>query len=215
MNAKLENRRPRRSPAEIVLEELGIEDSAAALDQHLAGCLGMYQVAGSGRYQELPRYGTAVYFALEAIWGISRYNRNLAESGKIPEADFDPDWGIKPTQLINVPWIWVCVLAEAWDRYDRQGLPLGRAFGLVGSSGKRPIRKVLDRVREERAIAVWIANKLGNAKAAGRKMKLEDAIGLAANEFPKSDDSIHRIWKRYGREARLIVQNRDKTSASL
>ena len=46
-------------PAEKVLRELGGKDIRWNVDKHLAGCL--------RAYEQNPSYGTAVYFALEAI----------------------------------------------------------------------------------------------------------------------------------------------------
>ena len=49
--------------ADMVLEELA-PDIPWNLDKHLQGCL--------HAYQQKPKYGTAVFFALEAIMGLGR-----------------------------------------------------------------------------------------------------------------------------------------------
>ena len=48
------------------------------LDEHLNGCLAGYQTA--------PSYGAAVFFALEALWGIARDVGIRAEAGTLDPA---------------------------------------------------------------------------------------------------------------------------------
>jgi hypothetical protein len=50
-------------PSDVVMDELGGEQMPWDLDKHLSGCLAGYQFD--------PNYGAAVYFALEALWGIA------------------------------------------------------------------------------------------------------------------------------------------------
>src|SRR5215475_829654 len=66
-----------RRPSEIVMEELSEEQIPWNLEEHLNGCLAGYQAARS--------YGAAVFFALEALWGIVRDVGVRTNAGK-----FDP-----------------------------------------------------------------------------------------------------------------------------
>jgi len=74
---------PRKSsrqqrPSEIVMDEFAGERIPWDLDEHLNGCLAGYQTA--------PSYGAAVFFALEALWGIARDVGIRAEAGTLDPA---------------------------------------------------------------------------------------------------------------------------------
>src|SRR5262245_19114879 len=113
MNNQPNQPSPHRRPSDAVLDELGVKDTPRSIDAHLGGCLAGY------RFQEKHerRFGVAVYFALEAVWGIGRHHRHQATIGQVPESDRDAAWGLPPMSKVEVPWIWVCALAEAWERY--------------------------------------------------------------------------------------------------
>jgi hypothetical protein len=190
---------PRKSsrgprPFETVMDELAPEDDLWDLDKHLNGCLSGYQTD--------PSYGAAVYFALEALSGIARDVSAGANSGKLDPENADAEWIIKPKTRLAVPWIWIRALGTAWERYKTQGGTLGYAFGLEGGQGKSPIDDRLKQMLDERAIARWIWSHLENAKAAGEKIRIEDAVQEAADKFGKSDVTIRRAWARFGRRER-------------
>ena len=178
-------------PAEKVLRELGGKDIRWNVDKHLAGCLRAYEQNTS--------YSTAVYFALEAIAGIGREILTKAESNELPKELEDPEWGLNPTQNVGVPWLWIYSLSKAWERYKASDEDLGKAFGLEGGRGKSPTAKKLDTMLDQRAMATWIWRKVQKERAAGRKFRIEDAIGEAANDFNLSEDRIRTIWKNHGR----------------
>jgi hypothetical protein len=62
-------------PSEVVMDELAGEQTPWDLEKHLSGCLAGYQTD--------PRYGAAVYFALEALWGIACDVEFRANSGNL------------------------------------------------------------------------------------------------------------------------------------
>jgi len=187
-------RRPR--PSEIVSKELGAGDGSGPLERHLVGCL-----AG---YNQNPNFGSAVHFGLEAIWGIGVHYQHLAAEGKIPETDRDAEIWLKSDRIVGVPWLWVLALTRAWDRYDKQGEPFERAFGLGGARGKRPTRSIVNRMLDERAVAVDVWNRVQKSRATGRKLSVIDALHAAAEKFSMSFDAVHRIWKKQGRKVRLL-----------
>ncbi len=182
-------RRPRR-PSQVVRDELETVREPWDLEKHLKGCLTGYQAATS--------YGTAVYFALEAISGIARDVEVRAETGKLDPGKIDTDWTIPPTTNLPVQWLWIRALAEAWGRYMIDGGPLGHAFGLEGGQGKPGIDAKLAQMLDERAIARWIWNRKQEARAAGEKLRIIDVIHEAAEKFNKSDVTIRRAWERFG-----------------
>ena len=188
------SREPR--PTELVMEEFAGERIPWDLDEHLNGCLAGYQTDSS--------YGAAVFFALEALWGIARDVGVRANAGNLDPAHLDKDWILSPTTNLDVPWIWIRALATAWERYKTEGAPLGHAFGLEGGGqGKSPIIDKLAQMLDERAIARWIWSRVQNARAAGEEIRIEDVVQEAAEKFGKSDDTTRRAWKRFGQLERL------------
>ncbi len=178
-------------PSEIVMDELGEEQTPWDLDKHLKGCLAGYQTA--------PSYGAAVYFALEVLWGIAHDGEVRAATEKLDPDQLDPKWTIAPTTNLPVQWLWIRALAEAWSRYKHAGGPLGHAFGLEGGQGKSPIIDKLAQTLDELAIARWIGSQVQDARAAGKKIRIEDAVQDAAEKFNKSDVTIRRAWRRFAR----------------
>ena len=81
------SREPR--PTELVMEEFAGERIPWDLDEHLNGCLAGYQTDSS--------YGAAVFFALEALWGIARDVGVRANAGNLDPAHLDKDWILSPT----------------------------------------------------------------------------------------------------------------------
>jgi hypothetical protein len=187
---------PRKSsrgprPFEIVMDELAVEQDSFDLDQHLNGCLAGYQTD--------PSFGAAVYFGLEALWGIARDATVRANTGKLNPDQLDAEWIIDPKTTLPVPWIWIRALGTAWERYKTDGTTLGQAFGLEGGQGKAPINDKLAQMLDERAIAHWIWSRVQEARTAGKKIRIEDVIQEAAEKFGKSDVTIRRAWVRFGR----------------
>jgi len=181
-------------PSETVMDELALEQDSWDFEQHLNGCLGGYQAD--------PSYGAAVYFALEALWGIVKDVGIRAKNGKLDQHKLDPEWLIDPKTRLPVPWMWIRALGTAWERYKTEGMTLGHAFGLEGRQGKRPIHEQLAHSLDERAIARWIFTRVQQARLAGDKIRIEDVIQDAAEKFGKSDVTIRRAWQRFGRRER-------------
>jgi hypothetical protein len=117
-------------PSQIVMDELAGEQVPWDLEKHLHGCLVGYQTA--------PSYGTAVFFALEALWGIARDAEVRANSGGLDPDQLDNDWILSPKTNLEVPWIWIQSLATAWEKYKAEDAPLGQAFGLEGGGQGKP-----------------------------------------------------------------------------
>ncbi len=173
-------------PAEKVLRELGGKDIRWNVDKHLAGCL--------RAYEQNPSYGTAVYFALEAIAGIGREGMRRAESKELPQEFKDPEWGLSPTHKISVPWIWIRAVTEAWERYKDGDEGLGKAFGQEGGQGKPPISKKQDTRLDHRAIATWTWHKVQD-----ERISITRAKGEAVGHFDLADNTIRKIWDTHGR----------------
>jgi hypothetical protein len=181
-------------PFETVMDELEVDRGSWDLQRHLNGCLAGYQTD--------PSYGTAVYFGLEALWGIANDVGIQAKSGRLDQGQLDPEWIIDPKTELPVPWMWIRALATAWERFQTEGGPLGQAFGLEGGQGKPPISDKLAQMLSERAIAHWIFSRVQEVKAAGKKIRIEDVVQEAAEKFGKSDVTIRRAWARFGRRER-------------
>jgi len=177
------------------MDELAGERVPWDLDEHLNGCLAGYQTA--------PSYGAAVFFALEALWGIARDVGIRAEADILDPAQLDKDWILAPKTDLAVPWIWVRALATAWESYKVDRGTLGQAFGLEGGQGRPPIIDKLMQMLDERAIARWIWSRVQNARTAGEKIWIEDVVQEAAEKFGKSDETTRRAWKRFGQLERL------------
>jgi hypothetical protein len=190
---------PRKSrsprPSDVVMDELGGEQIPWDLDKHLSGCLVGYQTDRS--------YGAAVYFALEALWGIAHDVAVRARTGKLDPNQLDVDWMISPKTSLPVPWIWIRALGAAWEKYKTDGGPLGLAFGLEGGQqGKSPTSDKLAQMLDERAIARWIGSQLEEARAAHKKIRIEDVVQEAAEKFAKSDVTIRRAWQKFSSRER-------------
>ena len=181
-------------PSEIVMDEFAEERIPWDLEEHLKGCLAGYQTA--------PSYGAAVFFALEALWGIARDGDIRAQAGKFDPHKLDKDWIVSPRTTFAVPWIWIRSLATAWEKYKTEGGPVGQTFGLEGGQGNPPIIDKLMQILDERAIARWIWSRVQHARAAGEKIRIEDVVQDAAKKFRRSDFTIRRAWRRFGRGER-------------
>ena len=183
-------------PSEIVMDEFAEERIPWDLDEHLHGCLAGYQTA--------PSYGAAVFFALEALWGIARDVGVRTKAGTLDPDQLDKDWMVSPRTNLAVPWIWIRSLATAWEKYKTEGGPVGHAFGLEGGGqGKPPTIAGLMQMLDERAIAYWIWSRLQDARATNKKLRIEDVVQEAAEKFDKSDGTIRRAWQRFGDHERL------------
>jgi len=188
-------RKPRAPrPSEVVMDEFAGEQTPWDLDKHLIGCLVGYQTDQS--------FGAAVFFALEALWGISHDGELRARNGNFAPEQLDADWTIAPTANLPVPWIWIHALATAWSRYKNDRGPLGHAFGLERGQGTSPTIDKLAQMLDERAIARWIWSRRQEARAAHEKVRIEDVIQDAAEKFDKSDFTIRRAWRRFGSRER-------------
>ena len=181
-----------RRPFEIVMDELAAEQDSWDLEQHLNGCLAGYQTD--------PRHGAAVYFGLEALWGIAKDVGVRSKSGRLDQGQLDAEWIVDPKAQLPVPWIRIRALGTAWERYKTDGGTVGHAFGLEGGGqGKAPVDDKLTQMLDERAIARWVWSHVQQTGAAGEKIRIEDVIQEAAEKFGKSDVTIRRAWTRFGR----------------
>jgi hypothetical protein len=97
--------------SDIVMDELA-GNQPWDLDKHLSGCLAGYQTD--------PSYGAAVFFALEALSGITRDVTVRADAGAFDPDQLDADWIISPNTKLPVPWIWIRALGTAWERYKNR-----------------------------------------------------------------------------------------------
>jgi hypothetical protein len=107
---------PRKSsrgprPFETVMDELAAEGDLWDLDKHLNGCVSGYQTD--------PSYGAAVYFALEALWGIARDVSARANSGNLDPEHVDAEWIIKPETSEKFEKSDVTI-RRAWARFGRR-----------------------------------------------------------------------------------------------
>jgi hypothetical protein len=181
------------------MDELAGKQPPWDLDKHLSGCLSGYQTD--------PSYGAAVYFGLEALWGIAQDVAVRARADKFDPTQLDADWIISPNIGLPVPWIWIRALSAAWERYKTEGGPLGLAFGLEGGGqGKSPAIGKLEQMLDQRAIARWIGFQLEKAQAASKTIRIEDVVQDAAEKFGKSDVTIRRAWQRFRRRERQRTQ---------
>jgi hypothetical protein len=181
------------------MDELAGKQPPWDLDKHLSGCRVGFQTDQS--------YGAAVYFGLEALWGIAQDVAIRAHAGKLDPTQLDADWIISPNASLPVHWIWIRALSTAWERYKTEGEPLGVAFGLEGGGqGKSPTIDKLAQMLDERAIARWIGLQLEKARAAHKKIRIEDVVQEAAEKFGKSDVTIRRAWQRFRRRERQRTQ---------
>jgi hypothetical protein len=176
------------------MDELASEQDSWDLEEHLNGCLAGYQTD--------PSYGAAVYFALEALWGITKDIGVRAKSGRLDQQELQPEWLIDPKRTLPVPWMWIRALGTAWEKYKTEGGPLGHAFGLEGGQGQPPTQEKLAQMLDERAIARWIFWRLQEGRLEGHKLRIEDLVHEAAEKFGKSDITVRRAWSRFGRRER-------------
>jgi hypothetical protein len=103
------------------MDELAGEQ-AWNLEKHLSGCLVGYQTG--------PTYGAAVYFALEALWGIAQDGEVRAKTGKLDPDQLDADWTIACLYRKPKP-------GRSGDEV-RQGLSATQCFRSAGR-GERPV----------------------------------------------------------------------------
>jgi hypothetical protein len=180
------------------MDEAGEEAFPWDLDEHLNGCLAAYQMK--------PSYGAAVFFALEALWGIARDVGVQARAGSLDSAQLDEHWILPPGKTLPVPWIWIRFLSAAWEKYKTENGPLGHAFGLEGGGqGKQPTISTLTRTLDELAVCRWIGSQLQAAKTAQKRIPIEHLIQDAAEKFDRSDVTIRRAWGRFGRRERQRI----------
>src|SRR5262245_43284991 len=100
-------------PFESVMDESAGQRIPWDLDEHLNGCLVGYQTSRG--------YGSAVFFAFEALWGIARDVAVRANAGKLDPNQLDKDWILSPKTNLEVPWIWIRFLATGWEKYKSEG----------------------------------------------------------------------------------------------
>ena len=83
------------------------------------------------------------------------------------------------------------------------GEPIEKAFGFKGAQGTRPVAVQLDRLLDQRAVAMWIWNRILSLREVGPKRgTVEQALGDAEEHFGMSIERIRAIWKKYGRAAK-------------
>ena len=192
-------RSPPKRPYQRVMDELGADLVRFDLEKHIRGCF-----AG---YQNRPDEGTAVYFALEMLSGIAIHGRALESQGLTPQLE-TADGAIRTNAAFSVPWFSITVLAAAWETYKQQGPPLGKAFGLEGSQGKRPVIEQLEKMLDQRSIAHFVARRAQQLRAARTKKPIQTAKNDAADHFELSDETVDRAWKRFGRIERERARKR-------
>jgi hypothetical protein len=177
-------------PFETVMNENSGEQTLWDLEEHLNGCLAAYQVEGT--------FGAAVALAFEALRGIARDVDLRVRAGSFRPDQLDEEWIVSPKETFQVPWIWIRALSTAWEKYNSEGGPLGRAFGLEGGQGKSPTLAKLMQMLDERAMAHWIWWRVKTLRDAGEEIRLEDVIQEAAEKFGKADITIRRAWGKFG-----------------
>jgi len=188
----MRTQRPKKPrPFEIVMNETSEEPTLWDLEEHLNGCLAAYQIERS--------FGAAVALAFEALRGIARDVQIRARAGCFPPAQLDEQWILSPKETVPVPWIWIRALSTAWEKYNSEDGPLGRAFGLEGGQGKPPVLAQLMQMMDERAIAHWIWWRVESLRLAKQEVSIEEVIQEAAEKFGKADITIRRAWGKFGR----------------
>jgi hypothetical protein len=186
--SKRKSHKPR--PFEIVMNETSEEPTLWDLEEHLNGCLAAYQIERT--------FGAAVALAFEALRGIARDVDLRARAGSFRPDQLDDEWILSPRERIPVPWIWIRALSTAWEKYNSEGGPLGRAFGLEGGQGKSPVIAKLKQMMDERAIAHWVWWRVEILRATDQEISIEDVIQEAAEKFGKHDITIRRAWGKFG-----------------
>jgi hypothetical protein len=159
------------------------------LDEHLNGCLAAYQIEQS--------FGAAVALAFEALSGIARDVEIRAKAGCFDPDQLDEQWIVSPKETFPVPWIWIRALSTAWERYNSESAPLGRAFGLEGGQGKSPALTKILQMLDERAIAHWVWWRVEKLRAAEQKVSIEGVIQEGAEKFDKADITVRRAWEKF------------------
>ena len=129
-------KRDKRRPYQVLMDERAADPSLWDLESHIAGCF-----AG---YQHKPDFGTAVYFALEMLWGVAVQGKRLERDG-LTKKLISPEGTLRPDAAFTVPWFCIASLAAAWESYKETGPPLGKAFRLEGSQGRLPVIEQLER----------------------------------------------------------------------
>lgn len=179
----------------LLLEELGVDVKNAGLAKHLEGCLKGYEESGGS--------GAAVYFALEALWGISIHWQAREDSDDLEESQRESDGSLDGEAEIPVPWIWVAALAGAWNRYKDGDLSLAKAFGLEATGqGKDPIGKKLNQEAEGRAMAHLVWRRVQAAEESGEKKTILDAQMDVAEELEVGHSTVERSWNLHHKFAK-------------
>jgi hypothetical protein len=172
-----------------VMNDTSADPAPWDLDEHLNGCLAAYQIEQS--------FGAAVALAFEALSGIARDVEIRAKAGCFHPNQLEEQWIVSPRETFPVPWIWIRALSTAWERYNSESAPLGRAFGLEGGQGKSPVLTKILQMLDERAIAHWVWWRVEKLRAAGQKVSIEDVIQEGAEKFDKADITVRRAWEKF------------------
>ena len=193
-NAKLDGSERARI-SDIVFDELGGNETHWDLAEHLHACI----VAS----QKDPTFARAVYFAFEVLWGIAHDIELKAIRNQLDPKHVNAEWLLDPREALPVEWIWIRTLATAWGQV-REGVSLGKAFGLEGGQGERPTFEKMAHELDGIAIARWIGAYV--RRHGGSRGVVENAIQAAAAKFDKSDVTIKRAWQQFGKEERRRIQ---------
>jgi hypothetical protein len=172
-----------------VMNDISADQTPWDLDEHLNGCLAAYQIEQS--------FGAAVALAFEALSGIARDVEIRAKAGCFDPDQLDEQWIVSPKETFPVPWIWIRALSTAWERYNSESAPLGRAFGLEGGQGKSPALTKILQMLDERAIAHWVWWRVEKLRAAEQKVSIEGVIQEGAEKFDKADITVRRAWEKF------------------
>jgi len=172
-----------------VMNDTSADPTRWDLDEHLNGCLAAYQIEQG--------FGAAVALGFEALSGIARDVEIRAKAGCFHPNQLDEQWIVSPKETFPVPWIWIRALSTAWERYNSESAPLGRAFGLEGGQGKSPALTKILQMLDERAIAHWIWWRVKTIRETGEDIRIEDVIQEGAEKFDKADITVRRAWEKF------------------
>jgi hypothetical protein len=186
MIAKKDYSNPR--PFHVVVEELCL-NHPWNLNAHYEGCYACYQAYG-------PHLCAAVHLAFDAIEG-AVYDAELQASAS--GVTTGTEWKVDPRALVAVPYFFLLALAECWRIYKTDGGSLGHVFALEGGQGKPPMTQVMDQLRDARAIARWIGDRITRLRADGVKGPVTSAMQAAVEKFNLSEVTILRYWNKFRR----------------
>ncbi len=170
-------------PGDDVFAEIGWRGGPEYLERDL---LGLWRMA-----QSVP--GTLSFAAFEALERVAVHCWDDNVEVDRP----DPNFGVEPTTLVEVPWWVVHVLGHYWFNYRTQpGAKLAEAFDLEGG-GQGKHRKV-DLLRTELR-DMNLATEFAWKRT---RMSYEQAMFEVSERFGVSESMIERAWTKHGQKIR-------------